>query len=105
MIFFIFRHLVLGGDPVHARVRLRPFPGGQRQRDPHHDHGLQVLLPQAHITAVQEVIQFSQQYFFLVACSVVLCQFCGMKPYLCGANFFISYPIMAQREKEDWTFL
>ena len=49
------RHLVPGRHPIHAGVRLCALPGGQRQRDAHHDHGLQVLLPQAHLAAVQEV--------------------------------------------------
>lgn len=44
-----------GRDPLHARVRSSPLPGGQRQRDAHHDHGLQVHRPTAPLATVRQV--------------------------------------------------
>lgn len=39
---FFFRYLVSGRDSVHAGLWPGAVPRGQRQRDTHHDHGLQV---------------------------------------------------------------
>ncbi|XP_010019824.1 PREDICTED: SNF-related serine/threonine-protein kinase-like, partial [Nestor notabilis] len=47
------RHLEPGGHPLHAGLWPPPFPGGQRQRDPHHDHGLPIHRPHTRLGSIR----------------------------------------------------
>lgn len=49
------RHLEPGRHPLHAGVRSAALPGGQRQRDAHHDHGLQIHRAAAHLPRMPRV--------------------------------------------------
>lgn len=60
------RRVVAGRDPVHAGVRPGAVPGDQRQRDAHHDHGLQVLRSTPHLGALHKVSNKQILYSFYV---------------------------------------
>ena len=49
------RYLESWGDPVHAGVWTASLPGGQRQRDPYHDHGLQIHCAHSCLQRLQRV--------------------------------------------------
>lgn len=51
-VFVFFRYLVSGCDSLHAGVWTPTFPGGQRQRDFDHDHGLQIYRPGSRLCGV-----------------------------------------------------
>lgn len=49
------RYLESGGHPLHAGLWSAPLPGGQRQRDAHYDHGLQIHSASKHLPCVSRV--------------------------------------------------